>query len=203
MPISGCRTSVRLVLSFQAMAPLAGAASSYAATVQPSRPFPPIDVVSWNTGPAEARADGILGFIRSARVAEECDVILLQGSPGHWANPMTPEEVKALLHQVFPSDLWWILVLHHLVSVVRKALTVTSANLPVMPRQGEIRLFPQDSGKSRWWRFAQEVSCLGAEKLRCGAFACCVPCVCVCCCVLVCVWNPAIACCIRAFRSNT
>ena len=69
-------------------------------------------------------------------------------------------------------------MLHHLVTVVRKAFTVFR-DIPVQPRQGEIRLFPQDSGKSKcWWRFAQEVSCLGAENLRCGAFACCAPCVC-------------------------
>ena len=180
MPISGCRTSVRLVLSFQAMASLAGAASFYAAAGGFPAAVPPslsLKVVSWNTGPAEDRADGILGKLRGAGVAEEFDVILLQEFPGHWANPMTPEEVKALLHQVFPSDLWWILVLHHLVTVVRKAFTVFR-DIPVQPRQGEIRLFPQDSGKSKcWWRFAQEVSCLGAEKLRCGAFAFCVPCV--------------------------
>ena len=73
----------------------------------------------------------------------------------------------------FPADHWWILVLRSLVTVVRKALT--SAGMAGMPTQVERRLFPSDSGKSKWWRFAQEVSCVGAENLRCGAFACCVP----------------------------
>ena len=76
----------------------------------------------------------------------------------------------------FPADHWWILVLRSLVTVVRKALT--SAGMAGMPTQVERRLFPSNSGKSKWWRFAQEVSCVGAENLRCGAFAFCVPFVC-------------------------
>ena len=131
MPISGCRTSVRLVLSFQAMASSpTGAASFYAATAQqaiaaavPPSPRPwLLKVVSWNTGPARDRGPTILGKLRGAGVAEEFGVILLQELPGQWANPMTPEEVNELIHQVFPSDHWCILVLRHLVTVVRKAL---------------------------------------------------------------------------------
>ena len=109
MPISGCRTSVRLVLSFQAMASsLTGAASFYAATAQqaieaavPPSPRPWLRVVSWNTGPG--RAKSIVSKLRDARVSEEFDVILLQELPGQWANPMTPGAVEKLLHQVFPS----------------------------------------------------------------------------------------------------
>ena len=131
MPISGCRTSVRLVLSFQAMASSpTGAASFYAATAQqaiaaavPPSPRPWLKVVSWNSGPARGCGPNILGKLRGSGVAEEFDVILLQELPGQWANPMTPEEVKVLLHKVFPSDHWCILVLRHLVTVVRKALT--------------------------------------------------------------------------------
>ena len=111
MPISGCRTSVRLVLSFQAMASsLTGAASFYAATAQqaieaavPPSPRPWLRVVSWNTGPG--RAKSIVSKLRDARVSEEFDVILLQELPGQWANPMTPGAVEKLLHQVFPSYL--------------------------------------------------------------------------------------------------
>ena len=131
MPISGCRTSVRLVLSFQAMASSpTGAASFYAATAQqaiaaavPPSPQPWLKVVSWNSGPARDSWTRILGKLRSAGVAEEFDVILLQELPGQWANPMPTGEVEGLLHQVFPSGHWCILVLRHLVTVVRKALT--------------------------------------------------------------------------------
>ena len=77
--------------------------------------------------------------------------------------------VKDLLHQVFPDRHWTILVLHHLVTLVRKALT--SANLIDNPTQTEVRLFPHSTGQYKWWRFVQEVSCLGDENLRCGAFA--------------------------------
>ena len=143
-------------------------------------------VVSWNSGPARGCGPKILGKLRGSGVAEEFGVILLQELPGQWANPMTPGEVKDLLHQVFPSDHWWILVLRHLVTVVRKAspspaaasqaiaAAVPPSPQPVadMPTQVEVRLFPHGSGKSKWWRFAQEVSCLGAENVCCGAFAC-------------------------------
>ena len=185
MPISGCRASIRLVLSVQVMASsLTGAASFYAATAQqaiaaavPPSPRPwLLKVVSWNTGPARDRGPTILWKLREAGVVEEFDVILLQELPGQWANPMTPEEVKDLLHQVFPADHWWILVLRHLVTVVRKALT--SADMADMPTQVEVRLFPHGSGKAKWWRFVQEVSRLGSENLRCDAFAFCVPFVC-------------------------
>ena len=79
MPISGCRTSVRLVLSFQAMAScLTGAASFYAATAQqaieaavPPSPRPWLKVVSWNTGPACGRAKSIVSKLRDARVSQE------------------------------------------------------------------------------------------------------------------------------------
>ena len=65
----------------------------------------------------------------------------------------------------FPADHWWILVLRHLVTVVRKALTsVAAAQLAIAaavppspqpsadkPTQVEVRIFPQGSaGKSRW-----------------------------------------------------
>ena len=69
----------------------------------------------------------------------------------------------------FPADHWWILVLRHVVTVVRKALN--SAVMADMPTQVEVRLFPYGSGKSKWWRFVQEVSCSGAENWCCGAFA--------------------------------
>ena len=132
--------------------------------------------MSWNSGPARDSWTRILGKLRSAGVAEEFDVILLQELPGQWANPMPTGQVKGLLHQVFPERHWCILVLCHLVTVARKALT--SANMIDNPTQEEVRLFPHSSGKSKWWRFVQAVSCLGAESLRCGAFACCVPFVC-------------------------
>ena len=90
--------------------------------------------------------------------------------------PHANGQVKGLLHQVFPERHWCILVLCHLVTVARKALT--SANMIDNPTQQEVRLFPHSSGKSKWWRFVQAVSCLGAENLRCGAFAFCVPFVC-------------------------
>ena len=83
----------------------------------------------------------------------------------------------------FPADQWWILVLRHLVTIVRKSATTESmasgsagcASEPTSftPTMVDVRLFAE-GGKSKWWRFAQEVSCLGAENLRCGAFACCV-----------------------------
>ena len=47
-----------------------------------------------------------------------------------------------------------------------------------MPKQLEVRIFPSSSGSSKFWRFVQEVSCLGAENLRCGAFAFPIPFVC-------------------------
>ena len=53
--------------------------------------------------------------------------------------------VKDLLHQVFPDRHWTILVLHHLVTLVRKALT--SANLIDNPTQTEVRLFPHSDGQ--------------------------------------------------------
>ena len=64
-----------------------------------------LKVVSWNSGPAPKRGLSLLGKFRSARVAEEFDVILLQELPGQWANPMTPEEVNVLLHKVFPRTI--------------------------------------------------------------------------------------------------
>ena len=138
-----------------------------------------LKVVSWNSGPARYSWTRILGKLRSAGVAEEeFDVILLQELPGQWANPMPTGQVKGLLHQVFPERHWCILVLCHLVTVARKA--VTSANMIDNPTQQEVRLFPHSSGKSKWWRFVQEVSCLGAEKLRGGAF-CIVRSACVLC----------------------
>ena len=88
---------------------LTGAASFYAATAQQAiaaavPPSPrPLKVVSWNTGPVGNRGDGILGSLWAAGVAEEFDVILLQELPGQWANPVTLEEVKDLLHPVSPS----------------------------------------------------------------------------------------------------
>ena len=139
-------------------------------------PSPQLRVVSWNSGPAHAGWTRIKNSLRSARVAEEFDVILLQELPGQWATPMPTGTVKDLLHQVFPDRHWTILVLHHLVTLVRKALT--STNLIDNPTQTEVRLFPHSDGQYKWWRFVQEVSCLGDENLRCGAFACCVPFVC-------------------------
>ena len=80
----------------------------------------------------------------------------------------------------FPADQWWILVLRHLVTIVRKSATTESmasgsaggASEPTSftPTMVDVRLFAE-GGKSKWWRFAQEVSCLGDENLRCGAFA--------------------------------
>ena len=94
-------------MSFQAMASLAGAASSYAATVQaiPAAvpPSPSLKVVSWNTGPARDRMHVILNKLRKAGVAGEFDVILLQELPGQRADPMTPDRVKGLLVPVPPS----------------------------------------------------------------------------------------------------
>ena len=92
----------------------------------------------------------------------------------------------------FPTDDWWILVVRHLVTVVRKAsqtaaaasqasaATVPPSPQPVAdePKQSEVRIFPPDSGSSKCWRFVQQVSCLGAENLWCGAFAFPVPFVC-------------------------
>ena len=87
-----------------------GAASFYAATAQqaiaaavPPSPRPWLKVVSWNSGPAYAGWTRIKNSLRGARVAEEFDVILPQELPGQWANPMTPGEVKDLLHPVSPS----------------------------------------------------------------------------------------------------
>ena len=142
--VVGRVTSVRLVLSFQAMASsLTGAASFYAATAQQAiaaavPPSPrPLKVVSWNTGPARNRMHAILAKLRKAGVAGEFDVILLQELPGQWANPMTPEEVKRLLHGVFPSDHGCILVLRHLVTV----------DMIDNPTQVEVRLFSDGGGK--------------------------------------------------------
>ena len=87
MPISGCRASIRLVLSVQVMASsLTGAASFYAATAQQAiaaavPPSPrPLKVVSWNTGPARNRGPSILGKLRGAGVAEEFDRLLFYES---------------------------------------------------------------------------------------------------------------------------
>ena len=48
-----------------------------------------------------------MGKLQKAGVAEALprgfDVILLQELPGQWAHPMTPEEVKDILHPVSPS----------------------------------------------------------------------------------------------------
>ena len=67
----------------------------------------------------------------------------------------------------FPTDDWWILVVRHLVTVVRKAsqtaaaasqasvATVPPSPQPVadMPKQLEVRIFPSSSGSSKFWRF--------------------------------------------------
>ena len=45
----------------------------------------------------------LLDKLRKAGVASEYDVILLQELPGQWADPMTPDKVKKLLHPVSPS----------------------------------------------------------------------------------------------------
>ena len=85
----------------------------------------------------------------------------------------------------FPTDDWWILVVRHLVTVVRKASQTaapssqaSAATVPDKPNSLEVRIFDYSSGNTRFWRFVQEVSCLGAENLRCGAFAVSVPFVC-------------------------
>ena len=149
----------------------------------PPSPQPWLKVVSWNSGPARGCGPKILGKLRGSGVAEEFDVILFQEFPGQWACPMPTGTVKDLLHQVFPDRHWTILVLHHLVTLVR-------TNLIDNPTQTEVRLFPYGSGKSTWWRFVQAVSCLGAESLRCGAFACCVRLSVVC--VRVCGLKPCV-----------
>ena len=87
----------------------------------------------------------VLGKLRGSGVAEEFDVILLQELPGQWATPMPTGTVKDLRHQVFPYRHWTILVLHHLVTLVRKALT--SANLIDNPTQTEVRVFPHSDGQ--------------------------------------------------------
>ena len=122
-----------------------GAASFYAATAQPAiaaavPPSPQLRVVSWNSGPASANWPGIRNSLRSARVAGELDAILLQELPGPWATPMPTGTVKHLLSQVFPDRDWTILVLRHLVTLVRKALT--SADMIDNPTQVEVHLFP-------------------------------------------------------------
>ena len=59
-----------------------------------------------------------------ANANDNFDIILLQELPGTWFNPLQPEAVQKLLGQAFPPDSFWILVLHHLVTVVRKTLTI-------------------------------------------------------------------------------
>ena len=61
-------------------------------------------MVSWNSGPARDSWTRILGKLRSAGVAEEFDVILRQELPGQRAHPMTPANVKDLLHNVSPLN---------------------------------------------------------------------------------------------------
>ena len=116
-PISGCRTSVRLDQSFQAMASsLTGAASFYAATARQAiaaavPPSPrPLKVVSWNTGPARNRGPSILGKLRGAGVAEEFDVILLQELPfwspdGWWPASVSLVPARAALELDHASEL--------------------------------------------------------------------------------------------------
>ena len=86
-----------------------GAASYFAAETQQAAaatvpPSPrPLQVMSWNTGPGHDRFFVITRKLKQAQVASEFGVILLQELPGQWADPMTPEKVKGLLHQASPS----------------------------------------------------------------------------------------------------